>query len=103
MSRRRTGCGGCLVRLLFLAVLLTGLTGAGLYVALFQPYQGFQNEVFIEIPKGTTTRGIADQLAKAGVIRTSWQFLAAHAIRSGQYLQAGECRFAHSVSACTVY
>jgi len=103
MSRRRTGCGGCLARLLLFAVLLAGLTAAGLYVALIQPYQAFQNEAFVEIPKGTTTRGIADQLAHAGVIRASWPFLLARAIRPGEPLQAGEYRFAHAASVWTVY
>lgn len=100
---RRTGCLGCLSRLLLLAVVLAICAGAGLYFALFRPYQGFHNEAFIEIPKGTTTRGIADQLAKAGVIRTPWQFLLVRAVRSGEYLQAGEYRFAHPASVWTVY
>jgi UPF0755 protein len=74
-----------------------------MYFALFRPYQGFRNEAFVEILKGTTTRGIGDQLAKAGVIRGSWQFLLARAVRPGEYLQAGEYRFAQPASVWTVY
>lgn len=103
MSSRRTGCAGCLVRLLLAIVLFAIVGGVGLYFVLFQPYQGFHNETFIEIPKGTTTRGIADQLVEAGVIRASWSFLLARAVRPGDALQAGEYRFAKAASVWTVY
>ena len=103
MSRRRAGCGGCLVRSVLALVVLTVLAGAGLYFFLAQPYKGFQNETFLEIPKGTTTRGIADQLAKAGVIRASWEFLVTRAIRPEAHLQAGEYRFSNPASVWTVY
>ena len=103
MSPRRSGCGGCLARVVGVVFLLAILGAAGVYFALFQPYQGFQNSAFVEIPKGTTTRGIADQLAKAGVIRGAWQFLVARALRPGAHLQAGEYRFANPATVWTVY
>lgn len=103
MSKRRTGCGGCLVRLLLAAVVLAVVAGGVFYYALFQPYQGFQNEAFIEIPMGTATRAIADQLTKAGVVRAPWQFLLARAVRPGDALQAGEYRFTKPASVWSVY
>jgi UPF0755 protein len=67
-----------------------------------QPYQGFQNEIFVEIPRGTSTRGMADLLAQAGVVRSRWDFLAARAMKPGRVLQAGEYRFQHAASAFEV-
>src|SRR5262252_5615965 len=100
---RRIGCVGCVTRFILAAILLGILAGVGLYYALFRPYPGFKQSAFIEIPKGTTTRAIADQLAKSGVIRSPWQFLLARAFRSSEHLQAGEYRFARPASVWTVY
>ena len=97
------GCGGCLIRLIAAAVLLAIAAGGVLYVSLAQPYMGFRDETFIEIPKGTTTRGIADQLAKAGVIRSRWQFLVARTLRPRAHLQAGEYRFAKTATPWSVF
>ena len=44
---------------------------------LASPYQGFQGEVFVDIPRGTATGAIAGRLAAAGVVRSRWDFLAA--------------------------
>jgi UPF0755 protein len=77
--------------------------GAGLYFSIARPYKGFQNEAFIEIPKGTTTRGMAELLTKSGVIQSPWQFLALRVMRPGAHLQAGEYRFADPASVWTVY
>ena len=82
-----------------LVVLMAVLVVAGLYL----PYKGFSNEVFLDFPKGTTTREMAGQLAKAGVIRYPWQFLVMRAMRPGSKLQAGEYRFAAPASVPRVY
>lgn len=103
MSGRRGGCGGCLVRSLLVLILLIAIGGAGLYFYLVRPYKGFQNETFIEIAKGTTTRGMANQLAQSGVIQSPWQFLAVRVLRPSAPLQAGEYRFATPTSVWTVY
>ena len=60
---------------------------------VYLPYKGFHNEVFVEIPKGSSTRTIAQKLAKAGVVRYEWQFLAARALRRSVTLKAGEYHF----------
>jgi UPF0755 protein len=100
---RRTGCRRLLTRLVIIVFLLLVAAGAGLYFALVQSYKGFQDEVLLDIPRHTGTRAIADQLAKAGVIRYSWQFLVARAVRPGARLQAGEYRFTKGASVWTVY
>lgn len=84
-----------------LLILATGL-GVALF-ALFAPYSGFGNEVFIQVQKGSGTRAIARQLADAGVIRHSWQFLLARALHSQSTLQAGEYRFAQASSVAQVF
>ncbi len=107
MKRRRggnrRGCAGCFVRLLAAAAVGAVLAGAAVYFLLTRPYKGFQNETFVEIPKGTTTRGIADRLAHSGVIESPWEFLLARALRPGAPLQAGEYRFAAPASVSTVF
>ncbi len=71
--------------------------------ALYMPYKGFSGEVFLDFPKGTGTRPMGDQLAKAGVIRYPWQFLIARAMRPSATLQAGEYRFTEAASVPDVY
>lgn len=75
-----------------LAVLVLG---AGAFVAanLDAPYQGFEEPVFIEVKRGTSTTEMASELARQGVVRAPWLFLAARALHRGALLQAGEYRF----------
>ncbi|HTQ57007.1 MAG TPA: endolytic transglycosylase MltG [Bryobacteraceae bacterium] len=70
---------------------------------LLAPYGSLAKPVFIDFPKGTTTRQIAVSLAGAGVIRHSWTFLIARILRPGATLQAGEYRFQGSDSAWDIY
>lgn len=80
---------GCLVILL-----LVGLAAGGyLFYALSVPYQGFQNEAFVDIPAGTSTQQMADMLQRAGVIRSRWHFMVARTLNGRSTLQAGEYRF----------
>ena len=80
-------------------VLLAGLAAGGFAVyRLEQPYQGFQGETFVEFPHGTGTSGIADALAKAGVVRSRWDFLLARLASRKGVLQAGEYRFNRAAS-----
>jgi UPF0755 protein len=100
---RRGGCRGLLTRLVLIAIVLLVAAGAGVYFMLAREYKGFQDEVLIEIPKHTGTRAIANQLAKAGVIRGSWEFLAARAVHPQARLQAGEYRFSEPATVWTVF
>lgn len=71
--------------------------------SLYVPYQGFKDQVFVEFPKGTSTRAMADQLATSGVIRYPWQFLVARAMRPSARLQAGEYQFKSAATVPEVF
>jgi UPF0755 protein len=87
---------GCLV-------LLAALAGGFAAFRLMAPYKGFADETFVEFPRGTSTDGIADRLAAAGVVRSRWDFLLARAVERGRILQAGEYRFDRSASPLEVF
>ena len=77
-------------------VLLAALAaGFWIYQSLKQPYRGFSEaEVFVDIPPGTGTAGMARRLADAGVVPSATVFEAAvWARKAGRRLQAGEYRF----------
>jgi UPF0755 protein len=59
----------------------------------FGPYRGFGAPQFVEIERGMSSRQIADALARDGVVRSRWVFLAVRAVRPHAALQAGEYRF----------
>jgi UPF0755 protein len=84
-----------------LAVLI--LFGAFLWGWRSQPYQGFQGETFVDIPRGTSTDDIASLLAGAGVVRNKWDFLATRLVKRASVLQAGEYRFNRAASPFEVY
>jgi UPF0755 protein len=86
------------------AALVLAFAGAGyMYWELSRPYAAFGEEVFVDFPKGTSTRGMARILADTGVIPHSWEFLVARALRPRRVLQAGEYRFSEPASVLDVY
>lgn len=88
------------LRWLFAATLLA----AGILAYfLIQPYRGFDGEKFVDIPRGSSTRQIAEVLSGEGVVRSQWLFLAARACRPRTRVQAGEYRFAAPASALTIF
>lgn len=90
-------------RLLILLAVAAAGGASWLLVTLNRPYAGFEREVFVEIPHGAGTRGIAARLARAGVVRAEWEFLAARALRPRRTLQAGEYRFHRPASVLEVF
>jgi UPF0755 protein len=90
-------------RSLGLLVLLAMLAGGSLLYRLQRPYQGFSGAIFVEFPRGTSAAAMAGRLARAGVVRSRWDFLLARALRRGRTLQAGEYRFARPASVLTVF
>lgn len=60
-------------------------------------------DTFVEINHGTSTRGIADQLTQAGVIRSEYALLAVRALHPGSHLQAGEYEFDGTLTAWQVF
>jgi UPF0755 protein len=91
------------LRRLFVLTLLAAAAGGGVLYVLSRPYAGFYEPVILEIPRGSTTREIANRLAASGVIEFSWQFFAARALRPSAKLQAGEYRFTQPASVLDVY
>jgi UPF0755 protein len=85
-----------MMRLLSAIVLLAVIVAGLAYMSLNTNYQGFGAPVILDLPKGTSSQAMANELAQSGVIRYSWQFLLARALNSGKTLQAGEYRFEHS-------
>jgi len=67
------------------------------------PYRGFPGETFVDIPRGTSTGGIAQLLAGAGVVRSRWDFLAARLLSRSRVLQAGEYQFNRAATPFEVY
>jgi UPF0755 protein len=79
-----------------------GLGGAALY-SLQSPYRGFDGDLFVQFPKGSGTRAIAEKLADAGIVRYAWQFWLVRAMHSHVALQAGEYKFDHAASVTDVF
>jgi UPF0755 protein len=80
----------------WLKYLAIGLCGLLAYVATktWEPYQAFSGEVFVDFSRGMGTGAMADALARAGVVRSRWDFLFARFFHRTGVLQAGEYRFA---------
>lgn len=57
------------------------------------PFQAFGAETFVEIEHGMSSRSIAQELARRGVVRSPWAFLLVRLIHPAAKLQAGEYRF----------
>jgi UPF0755 protein len=93
MTRRRSSAGRILLRLILAILVLTAIGIGWAYVSLKTAYQSFEQQVIIDFPKGTSTPAIAVELAQAGVIRYSWQFIVVRALTPGRRLQAGEYQF----------
>ena len=88
--------------LALLAFAAVAAGGFGIW-RLAHAYQGFQGQVFVDFPRGTSSQALADKLVRAGVIRSRWDFLLARTVDRGRVLQAGEYRFNHPASAIEVY
>jgi uncharacterized membrane protein len=57
------------VRFFFIFLLLAVIGGGAVAWTLFSPYSAFSAPVFLDIPRGTSTQGMAKMLAEKGVIR----------------------------------
>ncbi len=92
-----------LLGLALLALLAAAAAGALTLSALEEPYAGFEGELLFDYPPGASTRTLAADLERAGVVRSQYLFLAARALRRGVKLQAGEYRFEGPASVWEVY
>ena len=93
MIRRRSHSGRILLRLIVLILALAAIGAGWAYVSLRTAYQGFEQPVIVDFPKGTSTPTMAAELERAGVIRFWWQFVLVRAFTPGRRLQAGEYQF----------
>ena len=90
--------------MLVAAILFCLVVGIAVWVYwFFGPYKGFADETFLEIDRGTTTQEIASALAKEGVVRSRWAFLAMRALHPSAKLQAGEYRFGSEATPAQVF
>jgi len=83
-------------------LLLLVVTAAGVAGFLVLVPYGPSTETFVDIAVGTSTRGMGQKLAAAGVIRSEYAFDLVRVIKRGR-LKAGEYRFDHPVTAVEVY
>jgi UPF0755 protein len=84
---------------LLATLLLVGAAGFVLWRDLASPYRAFsEDEVFVEIERGMSSREIGSKLQQAGVLRAGWQLQAARLLNVRASLQAGEYRFSDQAS-----
>jgi UPF0755 protein len=85
---------------LVVVIFLAAALGLWCRQRLTTPYRAFlEDEVFVELPPGTSVSSIADRLAAAGVIPDRWTFrISARLTGADRRLQAGEYRFAGDTS-----
>ena len=86
------------LRAVGVVVLLAIVIGGLAFYRVQRPYQGFTGTIYVELPRGTSTNGIAVELAKAGAIGSRWDFWLARLANRGHALQAGEYAFDHPAS-----
>jgi UPF0755 protein len=93
------------MRRAFLLLLILLVAAAGyLYVALYQPYQGFASDgVYVDIPRGASQRTISRLLADNGVVRSRVAFELLCRVKKRRTMQAGEYFFDRPVTEFAVY
>ncbi|WP_321477101.1 endolytic transglycosylase MltG [uncultured Paludibaculum sp.] len=77
----------------FIVLGLAAALGGCYYFVRVDQYQGFEEPVFVEIPRGTSSLKIGALLADAGVIRQPLLFPMSRALRPKAKPQAGEYEF----------
>jgi len=85
---------------LILALLMLAVIAAAYLV--FSP-AGPSSQTFVLVKPKSSTRSIAAQLERAGIIRSAYAFLAVHALKGRRTLKAGEYAFDHPATALEVY
>lgn len=68
------------------------------------PYRGYSGTAaVVEVPRGATTQGIAQRLARAGVVRSALAFEIWSRWHHGRKLEAGEYRFDRPMTTLEVF
>jgi UPF0755 protein len=90
--------------IILLLVLVAGGAAGWLWYCITQPYQGFAAEgVFVTVPHGSSSRGVARILASNGVVRSALAFEIYARRHPRRSLEAGEYLFDHAVSGREVF
>ena len=92
--------------LLLILVLVLAMAGAGAWgwYCITQPYQGFASGgVFVTVPHGASSRGVARILESNGVVRSAAAFEIYARRHPRRSLEAGEYLFDHAVSGRNVF
>jgi UPF0755 protein len=90
--------------LVLLLAVAVGAAATWLYLGTERPFRGYtEDEQFVDIPNGLSTRAIGDRLVAAGIVRDSLTFRAAlWKSGRGTRLKAGEYRFAEPMAPMAV-
>ena len=90
---------------LFLLVLFAAGTAAGWLAYQWRtPYQGYGGEsAVVAVPRGASTRGIAERLERAGVVRSAPAFELWGRWHHAAGLEAGEYRFDRPMTMTEVF
>lgn len=93
------------MRRLIVFLLLVGMVGIGTAIGYcyFVPFQGYEGDVFVDIPRGTGTTGMGALLEEEGVVRSRWLFTAMRLLYPRSALQAGEYRFSSPQTVSQVF
>jgi UPF0755 protein len=90
----------------FGVLVLVAAAGAAvwLWICIQRPYRGFPAEgVFVDLPHGASSRGVARLLQQTGVIRSATAFEIYARRHPKRRLQAGEYFFDHAISGHDVF
>ncbi len=92
----------CVLAVLLVAAAGVAVGGLG-WTRMHEAHKGFEGELFVEIPQGTSSAAIRRRLIERGVIRDELAFRAAvWWTGAARTLKAGEYRFAQPASAVEV-
>jgi UPF0755 protein len=93
-----------LLLFILLLMLVAGGAAGWLWYCITQPYQGFAAEgVFVTVPHGASSRGVARILASNGVVRSALAFEIYARRHPRRSLEAGEYLFDHAASGREVF
>src|ERR1700675_4433515 len=106
-TRAPNACEGELKKVLLLILALVLAAGAAVawgWYCITKPYQGFASDgVFVTVPHGASSRGVAHILESNGVVRSAIAFEIYARRHPRRSLEAGEYFFNHAASGREVF
>jgi UPF0755 protein len=93
LSEKRSYLQGLVSRIAALVLVIVLLSAGWAGYWYLGPFQAYGAETFVEVEHGMSSRSIAQELARRGVVRSPWAFLLVRLIHPTAKLQAGEYRF----------